>query len=172
MKRNEVIDALVARRSIRSFTDQAISHEDLETIVTCGQFAPCAYGHQGWRFVVVEDAEKIASLIETMGIAMGNTDYTMYDPKAIIIVGHVKHEKFSREDDACALQNIFLAAHSLGIGSVWINQMRDIFDDPRVNAELKWLGLSDDYEVHGMAALGYAAQVPAARERTSTIAWA
>lgn len=172
MQYNDVIDTIVKRRSIRSFTDQAISHEDLETIITCAQCAPSAMNRQAWRFVVVETPEKIASLVDTMRTVLESDSYDMYKPAAVILVGHLKHEPFSREDDACALQTIFLAAQSLGIGSCWINQLHGICDDPRIRAELGWLGLSDDYEVHGMAALGYAAKPAAPRMLKSSVSWA
>ena len=61
------------------------------------------------------------------------------------------------EDNACALENMFLAAHSFGIGSVWINQMRDICDEPEVREMLRSWEIPDSHRVFGMAALGYAA---------------
>jgi nitroreductase len=60
------------------------------------------------------------------------------------------------EDNACALQNIFLAAHSFGVGSVWINQIRDICDSERIRPILTELHIPADHIIYGMAALGYA----------------
>jgi nitroreductase len=59
------------------------------------------------------------------------------------------------EDNACALENIFLAAHSLGIGSVWINQLRHCCDEAEVRAILEEWGIPEDHVVYGIAALGY-----------------
>lgn len=59
-------------------------------------------------------------------------------------------------DCACALQNIFLAAKSLGIGSCWINQLGQTCDDPDVRAFLTQLGIPENHRVYGCAALGYA----------------
>lgn len=59
-------------------------------------------------------------------------------------------------DCACALENIFLAAKSLGIGSCWINQLGQTCDDPDVRAFLTKLGVPESHKVYGCAALGYA----------------
>lgn len=55
------------------------------------------------------------------------------------------------------LENIFLAAHSYGIGSVWINQLQEICDRPPIRAILAAWGIPADHVVYGFAALGYPA---------------
>ena len=62
---------------------------------------------------------------------------------------------FGKEDNACAMENIFLAAHSLGVGSVWINQLNGISDRLAVREVLTELSVPADHVVYGMAALGY-----------------
>ena len=64
------------------------------------------------------------------------------------------------EDNACALENIFLAAHSFGIGSVWINQLRDICEEEEVRDILTDWGIPENHQVFGMAALGYGKTEP------------
>ena len=64
---------------------------------------------------------------------------------------------------------MMLAAHSLGLGSVWINQLQGICDEPAVRTELDALGLPGDHEVHGICALGHAAAPGKAHERTSQV---
>ncbi|HIW75246.1 MULTISPECIES: nitroreductase family protein [Gordonibacter] len=171
MKTNPVIENIMSRRSIRKFEERPVPHEDLETIVTCGQWAPSAMNRQEWTFVVMEDAARIAQLAEVMGAVLVNEAYDMYRPQAAIIVAHKKGAAFGREDDGCALQTMFLAAHSLGIGSVWINQLQGICNEPDVRAELDALGVPADYEVHGICALGYAAAETAPKDRKSEIVW-
>ena len=68
--------------------------------------------------------------------------------------------KFGKEDNACALENIFLAAWSFGIGSVWINQLQGICDRPAIREILDSFGIPKNHVVYGMAALGYPAQEP------------
>ncbi len=172
MKTNAVVENILERRSIRAFEERPVPHEDLEAIVTCGQWAPSAMNRQEWTFVVVEDAEKVQRLAAVMGAALGNDSYTMYRPAAAVIVAHAKGAMFGREDDGCAMQTMFLAAHSLGVGSVWINQLQGICDEPAVRAELTALGVPEDAEVHGIFALGYPAAPGKVHERTSQVVWA
>ena len=96
----------------------------------------------------------------------------MYGPAAIVIVAHEKGAPFGREDDGCAMQSMMLAAHSLGLGSVWINQLQGICDESAVRAELDALGVPATSEVHGVCALGHAAAEGTAHDRKSRVVWA
>lgn len=171
MKTNEVIDAILSRRSTRAFFDKPILREDLETIVTCGQWAPSANNRQEWTFVVVSNTEYIQTLAQLIGKELGNDAYNMYKPAALVLVAHQKDAPFGREDDACALENMFLAAESLGIGSVWLNQLRDICDTPAIRTQLSDWGVPEDYEIYGVAALGYTAKETKPHERKSNVLW-
>lgn len=123
MRTNPVIENILSRRSVRAFRDEPVAREDLEAIVACGQWAPSAMNRQEWTFVVVDDRERVARLAEVIRVALARDAYDMYGPAAIVIVAHEKGAPFGREDDGCAMQSMMLAAHSLGLGSVWINQL-------------------------------------------------
>ena len=74
---------------------------------------------------------------------------------------------------ACALENVFLAAHALGVGSVWINQLKGACDRPGIRAALAALSIPDDHVAYGIAAMGYPVSAPAAMEkRRDAIVWA
>lgn len=69
---------------------------------------------------------------------------------------------------------MFLAAHSLEIGSVWINQLYDTCNEPEVRRQLTALGLPESATVIGCAALGYAAAAVEARpkkDESETVVW-
>lgn len=152
---NEVIKNILSRRSIRSFSDKKISKEDLETLVKCAIHAPSARNLQTWRFTVLTEQEDIKALIAVIGKALNNDGYDMYKPAAIIIPSNSIDSPYGRDDNACALENIFLAAHSLGIGSVWINQLNGICDNQKVRELLTKYEIPSNHVVFGMAALGY-----------------
>ncbi|WP_139652967.1 nitroreductase family protein [Raoultibacter phocaeensis] len=171
MKTNSTVETVLARRSIRSFVDKPLPHDELETIAICAKHAPSANNRQEWMFFVIEDRNRTAKLAAVIGEAMGRATYDMYKPQALIMVAHKKDAPFGREDDGCAMENIMLAAQSFGIGSVWINQLQGLCEIPAVRAHLTELGVPEDYEVHGMAALGYAAKEPPELERTSPVIW-
>ena len=81
--------------------------------------------------------------------------YDFYDPAVLIIPSNERDSRWGPEDNACALENIFLAAWSLGIGSVWTNQVREVCDRPEVRNLLRKWGIPDTHVVYGTAALGY-----------------
>ena len=97
--------------------------------------------------------------------------YNMYEPEALVIPSNLKESPYGREDDACAMENMFLAAHSLGIGSVWINQLQDVCDVPAIRQVLDELGIPADHVVYGMAALGYPDDVKADKARTGKVVY-
>lgn len=157
---NQVMETLLARRSTRSFEEKALKREDLEQIVKAALYAPSGKGLQTWRFTVLTDTAKIQKLAAAIAAELGRDGYNMYCPQALIIPSNEKSSPFGKEDNACALENIFLAAHSLGIGSVWINQLQGICDAPAIRAILDEFEIPSDHIVYGMAALGYPAPAP------------
>ena len=157
---NEVIRNLLTRRSVRSFTEEHIKREDLDLIIKTALYAPSGCNMQTWQFTVVTDRLKIQRLAAAVGKVLGREGYDFYSPDVLIIPTNERESRWGMEDDACALENIFLAAHSLGIGSVWINQLRGICDEPEIRAILREWKIPDDHVIYGLAALGYAASEP------------
>ena len=152
---NEVIRNLLTRRSVRKFTDKKIPREELDILLKVALAAPSGMNKQTWQFTLVTDEEKIQKLAVAVGKALGREGYDIYKPAALIIPSNLRESAWGMEDNACALENIFLAAHSLGIGSVWINQLRHCCDEAEVRAILGEWGIPEDHVVYGIAALGY-----------------
>ncbi len=154
----ELTKAINERRSIRSFTDEKIAKKDLEEMVKAGSMAPNGMGRHTWQFTVVQRQELIEELAELIAKKLDRDpkEYKFYKPNALIIVSDKRTDNNWLANCACALQNIFLKAHELGIGSVWINQLRDICDEPEIREFLTKLNIPEDHLVGGMASLGYA----------------
>lgn len=157
---NTVIDNLLTRRSVRAFEKKEISADILNQILETAIYAPSGMGRQTWQFTAVTDREKIQKLAALVEKELGREGYNMYEPEVIIIPSNERDNRFGIEDNACALENIFLAAHSFGIGSVWINQIRDICDLPSARSLLTEWGVPENHVVYGIAALGYPAPAP------------
>ena len=83
--------------------------------------------------------------------------YNFYNATAIVIIANDRNYKYAKQDCGAAMENIMLAAHSLGIASCWINQLCDTYDDPGVRSLLESFGIGKDKIVSAVAALGYAA---------------
>jgi len=125
------LDVIMTRTSIRSYTGDPVSQEQLETILKAGMAAPTAMNGQPWRFVVVTDKETIASVF-----ASGFRGEMFTQAGAVIVVcGQSTQMRkpfgqpdapeteqpnmFWYEDCSAAAENILLAAHALGLGAVW-----------------------------------------------------
>lgn len=153
---NETMQAILNRRSIRSYMEKPIPEDELEQIVKAALYAPSGKNLQTWRFTVVTDKEKIQKLATLVGEKLGRENYDMYNPQVLIIPSNDKASPYGKEDNACAMENIFLAAQSFGIGSVWINQVRAVCEDPEVRILLDAWEIPANHEIFGIAALGYA----------------
>ena len=158
---NTLIDLIKARRSCRAFTAEPVAESDVQTILDCALSSPSGMGKQTWQFTAVTDRAKIQKLAKAVAAALGRDDgYTMYDPAVLIITSNDKESRFREVDNACAMENIYLASEALGFGCVWINQINDCFDNPGVRAVLKEFGIPDNHGVYGAAAIGYKAGNP------------
>lgn len=166
---NEVLENIKSRRSVRTYTEQQVSAGDLNLILEAAAYAPSGMNFQTWHFTAIQDAAVLTELNEKIKGAFAKSD----DPlcrsadiaKPIVAITMLRRWSSSPTsllvggrpmDCACALQNIFLAAKSLGIGSCWINQLGQTCDDPDVRAFLTRLGIPENHRVYGCAALGYA----------------
>ena len=114
----EVYRTILARRSIRRFTDQKVSREDIRTLLEAGMAAPSACNLQPWSFIVVDEEEKLAELFDCAELGRYQA------PLAIIVCGTKKHIPWPGEGwlfdiGACA-QNIMLECVELGLASVCI----------------------------------------------------
>ncbi|MDO4164925.1 MAG: nitroreductase [Bacteroides sp.] len=175
---NEVLKNIKARHSVRAYTDQQVSLEDLKLILDAGVCAPSGMHLETWHFTAIQNAETLNTLNEKIKAAFAKSDdprlkerghsstyCCYYHAPTLVIVSGDADNRFSPLDCACALENIFLAATSLGIGSCWINQLGQTCDDADVRAYLTELGVPANYKVVGCAALGYAPADAPAKEK-------
>ena len=166
---NEVIANIYNRKSCRSFLNKNISENDLKAIVCAGVKAPSAMNMQTWHFTVLQDKFLISKLAKTIGKVLNREGYDFYKPDALIITSNEKSNKNGDLDCACALQNMFLAAESLGIGSVWINQLKGICDNAEIRKVLNELKVPKTHDVYGMAAIGYPASKNYPKDKNETV---
>lgn len=110
-----VLENIASRTAIRKFTPEPVSPEQIETLLKAAMSAPSALNRQPWRFVVITDREKLASMAAKMPYARLDTT-----PVAFVVCGDTTvSEKFWVHDCAAAAENLLLAANALGLGAVW-----------------------------------------------------
>ena len=126
------LDVIMTRTSIRSFTGDPVSQEQIETILKAGMAAPSAINIQPWRFVVMTDKQKIA---DTFGNNPRGAEMYTKAGAVIVVCGETTRmakpfgqpdapetpqpNMFWFEDCSAAAENILLAAKALGLGAVW-----------------------------------------------------
>lgn len=158
---NDTIRTILNRRSIREFTDQNISRSDLEMIVQCGIYAPSGHNLQTWRFTVIQNQEQISRLKETADRVAREKNVYFYgfqNPNVVILVSNDRKNKNAVQDSACAAENMMLAAHSYGIGSVWQNTLYQISDEPEIRELLREYEIPDSHIVWTALLMGYPAK--------------
>ncbi|MFI3312968.1 MAG: nitroreductase [Eubacteriales bacterium] len=157
---NEVLQTIFTRRSIRDFSPKTVPVADLETLIQAGLYAPSGMGRQTWKFVGLTNEDFIARLADGISTELSRENYNFYGAKTLILVSNHKDSPWGRDDNACALENMMLAGHSMGIGSVWINQLVGISYVPAIRAILDELTIPQDHEVYGILAVGYSQSEP------------
>lgn len=157
---NPIIQNILNRRSIRRFTDKKIAKEILDMLVETGYHAPSGHNLQTWRFTVIPKTEHINSLKETVRLVCQKRKVHFYgfeNPACLILVSNDKRNDDGIQDASAAAQNIMLAAASYGIGSVWLNPLMTICDEPEIRTMLDSYTIPKEHIVWAMIALGYPA---------------
>ena len=157
MEQNEVLDAIISRRSCKSYKGDAVPMETIDKIVEAGLFAASGMNRQSPRIIVVTDRETrdALSLLNAKYDPQKRKD-PFYNAPVVLCVIAPKDEPTALYDGSLAIGNMMLAAHSLGLGSCWIHRAREMFDDAEGKALLSRLGLSGEYVGIGNCVIGYA----------------
>lgn len=151
-----LLDILLNRRSVRVYTDEKISEENLKKILQAGLLSPTGRNRKPWEFIVVQDKESLAKMSKSRIMGAGMLSGAA---AAIVVLGDEEQTDVWTEDCSIAMSNMHLMASSLGVGSCWIQgrlreasegvsteaYLRDMFDFPfnmRLEAILS-LGMSD-----------------------------
>lgn len=154
---NEIIKAMEERRSIRKFKPEMPRKEDLEQIVEAGLYAANGKGQQAAITVVVTNKE-LRDKISEANRKIGGWDEgfdPFYGAPAILIVLAKKDWPNRVYDGSLVMGNLMLAAHALGLGSIWINRAKQEFETPEYQQLLKDIGVEGEWEGIGHCAVGY-----------------
>lgn len=148
-----VLANIFARKSVRTYTDQTVPDEMVETLLKAAMAAPTAMNSQPWSFVVLNSRETLDALAESLPYAKMLTQA----PLAIVVCGQEKMESgmdniFWQQDCAAATENLLLAAEALGLGAVWTGAYPGL---ERANAISEALGIPEGIEPMCVVVIGY-----------------
>lgn len=154
---NEVIKAMIERRSCRNFKAEQIKDEELQAILEAGKYAATGKGLQSPKMVVIQNPEVIAKLSKWNADIMGVTSDPFYGAPTVILVLADATRTTAVQDGSLVMGNLMLAAHSIGVASCWINRAKEEFATEEGKALLKQWGIEGDYIGVGHCVLGYPA---------------
>lgn len=165
----DVITAIKTRRSVRKFTSDPLTDAQIETILAAGQIAPSSRNLQARFFTVFKSYPAINTLLQKTREAtarlpesrytkiLSNPSYTLNygAPVFIMVLANPQETQSPDMDCACALQNMLLAAHGMGIASCWINQLCFVHQDDEFRAYMTELGIPQGYACYCSGAFGH-----------------
>ena len=160
----DALEAIMTRRSIRQFKAEPVTDEEIEVLLRAAMSAPSASNERPWRFVVVREREGLDRLAKATLYAKP----LMRAPLGIVVCAdkrEAKYAGFPIIDCAAAIENLLLAAHSIGLGGVWIG-VHPVA--PFVSAVRRVIGAPRHVLPHSLLAIGRPAEEKPAVDRFET----
>lgn len=155
---NEIYEAILTRRSVKKYKDTPVPKELVEKVAEAGTYAPSGLNKQPCVILAITNKEKRDYLSELNAKVRGaeGTD-PFYGAPVVLVVLHNKETSWlGVYDGSLVMENMMLAAHSLGLGSCWIHRAKEVFETDEGKNFLKELGIEGDYEGIGNCIIGYA----------------
>lgn len=152
-QQSDALHVIFTRRSVRFYTEQPVSDQDMQTIVRAGMFAPSAHNGRNWVIITITDQEmrnKLAGLCKYWR--------SMREAPLVIACCTSPDQAvgglFMEQNGSAATQNMLLAIHALGLGGVWLNcaPTRDFYQPAKA-----LLGIPADVRLVSFIACGYPA---------------
>ena len=135
-----VMDCIVTRRSIRKYTGEVISKEQLETLLKAAVYAPSAMKRLPWHFVVLQDKDQLKKMTEIHPY----TKFAVDAGTAIVVCADANINDNTThliQDTAACIQNMLLAAHDMGLGACWCGLYDNV---ERRNAICELCGITEE----------------------------
>lgn len=147
-------DLVRLRRSMRKFTDELLSPDDVTTLLKSALMSPSSKGKHAWHFVVVDDKDMLEKL--SMCKAQGS-DFLSGAVMAVVVVGDPSESDVWIEDASVASTVLLYQAEDLGLGACWI-QVRERYTEegePADNIVRYLLNIPEPLRVVSIIALGH-----------------
>ena len=145
------MNSIIQRRSIRKYTDQKLTRDQVNEIIKAGMYAPSAGNSQPWEFIVVDDKNIFSEIMKIHKYSR----MLQTASHAVIICANLDRELFKgyfpQDCGACA-QNMLLQTQEMGLGGVWLG----IYPEKdRIEAFTNIFSLPENIIPFGVIVLGY-----------------
>lgn len=151
----QVLDVIRKRRTVRAFTDEEVTDEQVETILQMAMYAPTYMNRQPWHFVVVRDKELQKSLGETLGVR----PYIQQASAVIAVYGDPNISNTWDLDGCAAIENMLIAATALGLGSAWAGSPGNLAWDEAEELMKVALKVPSGFRALSLVCLGHPAKM-------------
>jgi nitroreductase len=156
---NPVLEAISERRSIRAYKPDQIKKEELEILLKAAQEAPSAANQQPWHYSVLQNAELIAEIQEEALKQMKEEGKEIfYKAPTAIFISCDPASRWGRHDVGITAENICLAAHAIGLGTVMLGRPEPAFTGPKGDHFAKLLKFPEGYKFAVAISVGYPAK--------------
>ena len=163
---NETLQTILSRVSVKKYKSDPVPKEMIEKIVEAGLSAPSGLNKQSAIILAVTNKQVRDELSR---INAGKDPFKRADPfygaPCVLVVLADKSVPTHVYDGSLVMENLLLAAHSLGLGACWIHRARETFEQPVWQAFLQKLGIECEYEGIGNCVIGYPDVVPEQKPR-------
>ncbi|MDD5110935.1 MAG: nitroreductase family protein [Candidatus Altiarchaeota archaeon] len=163
----ELDECIKGRRSVRAYTGEKVSKEQIEAVLEAGVWAPTGMGRQPWRFVIIEDknlikyvSDETKKLLREMMPDFAKRfeteeDIICYNAPVLILICTQTDKRTGQVnllDSVLAAQNMFLKAYEIGLGTCYMGFIAYLNSKPEI---LKKIGIPDGYELQVPIILGH-----------------
>jgi len=160
----DVLKAIRNRRSIRAFTDETVTEEEVEKLIEAARWAPSAGNLQPWEFIIVRDPK----IKQGLSKAAFNQEFVNEASVVIVVCANPMRSAqrygsrginlYCLQDTAAATQNILLAAYAMGLATCWVGA----FDEQKAKEAL---GVPEGVRPIAIVPVGHSAEQPRMRSR-------
>lgn len=152
----DTMNAIMSRRSIRAFKETPVTDEQLKVLLGAAMNAPSAGDGRPWHFAVTTDRAQLDTLADE--VDDGNAMFKQAQAAVLICLDRSLEgfDGFGEQDCSCAAQNLQLAAHDMGLGTVWV---AIINVPPRTAGCRKVFGVPDEMVPFALFPLGVPGEV-------------
>ena len=179
---NETIQNIISRRSVKKYLDKEVPLELVEQVVKAGTYAPTGMNKQSPIILAVTNKEMRDRLsrinleiVKGRGLKTSSGHSDPFYGAPVVLVVLAKKEIGTRVyDGSLVMENLMVAAQSLGLGSCWIHRAKETFETEEGKEILRNLGITEEYEGIGNCILGYAAPdacKPQAPRKEDYVVW-
>ena len=156
---NEALNSILTRRSVKAYKPDIPPQELIDEVINAGTYAPTGMNRQSPIIIAVTDKatrDRLSKLNADIMGAAGKDPF--YGAPVVLVVLARKDVPTRVYDGSLVMENMMLAAHSLGLGSCWIHRAKEMFETEEGKALLLDLGITDEYEGIGNCIVGYATE--------------